>query len=403
MALDLTSFDPALKEIYTQKYVENMVYKNNPLLALLPKDTTFVGDAKPMPIIYGNPSASGTFSDALADTTNSSLKKFVLTRVKKYSVAEIDNETLEASQSNAGAFISAAKTEIDGAMQAVTRRIAVNLYRTSGGAIGRLNGDPSGGTTATLDHYTQALNFEVGMKLEADTVDGGGTKHSGSVTLTAVDRSTATNALTASGNWDTGITSIADNDYLFAKGDYDACVSGLASWIPSSVTSTSFFGVDRTADPTRLGGQRVTGTGLPIEEALIKLARSIGQEGGKPDYCFMSFHQWENLVNSLGSKVQYDTVSVPNANVGFDAIKIYGPTGAIKVIPDQNCPSGVAYMLDMSTWKLCSLGGLPRILKQDGLTFLRSSSADSIQVRVGGYFQLGCMAPGWNGRVSLDN
>lgn len=37
MALDLTTFAPALKAHYTDDMVLNMVYKDNPLLAMMPK------------------------------------------------------------------------------------------------------------------------------------------------------------------------------------------------------------------------------------------------------------------------------------------------------------------------------------------------------------------------------
>ena len=37
MSLDMTSFNSALKQHYTADRVENMVYQDNPLLAMLPK------------------------------------------------------------------------------------------------------------------------------------------------------------------------------------------------------------------------------------------------------------------------------------------------------------------------------------------------------------------------------
>jgi hypothetical protein len=37
MALDLTSFASALKQHYTNDKIENMVYSDNPLFAMLPK------------------------------------------------------------------------------------------------------------------------------------------------------------------------------------------------------------------------------------------------------------------------------------------------------------------------------------------------------------------------------
>lgn len=40
-SLDLSSFASALKQHYTRDRVENMVYKDNPLLAMLPKMKQF--------------------------------------------------------------------------------------------------------------------------------------------------------------------------------------------------------------------------------------------------------------------------------------------------------------------------------------------------------------------------
>jgi hypothetical protein len=55
----------------------------------------------------------------------------------------------------------------------------------------------------------------------------------------------------------------------------------------------------------------------------------------------------------------------------------------------------------MDVWKLYSLGKAPKILDSDGLKFLRDSSADSVEVRVGYYAQLGCRGPGYNVRIAL--
>lgn len=41
MGLDMTSFDAALKAHYTDDMVMNLVFKDNPLLALIPKMENF--------------------------------------------------------------------------------------------------------------------------------------------------------------------------------------------------------------------------------------------------------------------------------------------------------------------------------------------------------------------------
>lgn len=400
MALDLTTFDAALKQHYTADRVENMVYRDNPFLALVPKMEMFGGRNLPIPIVYGNPQGrSATFATAQANKNNSLVEDFVLTRARDYSLADIDNETLKASEGNANAFMEAATTEIDGAIQAITRSLAISLYRSGSGSIGQV-GSGETTTTITLANINDVTNFEVGMELQFDSVDGGGTVHAGTATVTAVDRDAGT--ITSDATFSSQITGIAANDYIFQHGDYDAKLSGLAAWVPTSAPgATAFFGVDRSVDPTRLGGIRYDGSAQPIEEALIDGASRVAREGGAPTHCFMNFVKYAELEKALQAKVRYEDVEVPSAEFGFRALVLSGPRGPIRVFPDHNCPSGQAYLLDLSVWKLYSLGAAPHILETDGLRVLRNASSDSVEVRVGYYAQLGCRAPGWNAVVTL--
>jgi hypothetical protein len=115
----------------------------------------------------------------------------------------------------------------------------------------------------------------------------------------------------------------------------------------------------------------------------------------------MNYSNFADLEKALGSKVSYVDVKA-SPEIGFRGILIHGPRGPIKVIPDQNCPKDVAFMLQMDVWKLYSLGKAPKILDSDGLKFLRDSTADSVEVRVGYYAQLGCRGPGYNVRIKLS-
>jgi hypothetical protein len=158
--------------------------------------------------------------------------------------------------------------------------------------------------------------------------------------------------------------------------------------------------MDRSVDKTRLGGIQITGSNKPIEEALIEAASRIAREGGKPTHVFMSYAKYADLEKSLGSKVQYVDLKV-SAEIGFRGILLNGPRGMMKVIPDQNCPSNKAFMLQLDTWKLYSLGKAPQILNLDSLQSLREDQADAVELRVGAYAQLACNAPGWNGVINF--
>lgn len=408
MALDMTTFDACLKAHYTADAVLDLVYKDNPLLAIMPKMEDFGGKNLPIPLIYGNPQGrSKTFTNAQTRgaATSSLVSDFVLTRVKDYSVATIDNETLEASKGNANAFMEAATTEIDGAINALTRSVAIGMYRTSAAEIGQVSAAPGAGATMviTMKSAGDIANIEVGQILNIHSALSGGTQRISSTGLNdfaviAVDRSAATWSATSLVD---GSVTIAANDYIFVEGDRGLGISGLEAWVPASAPgATAFFGVDRSVDSQRLGGVRYDGSSDPIEEALIEGASRAAREGAKVDHCFISYKKYAQLEKAVGSKVQYVDLKV-TAEVGFRGILVNGPRGPIKVIPDQNCPDNVAFMLQMNTWKLYSLGKAVRVIDTDGLAMLRQASADGVEVRYGFYGNVGCRGPGLNCRVAL--
>ena len=397
MALNMTTFAAALKQHYTNERIENMVYKDNPFLAMVAKYEDFGGENLKLPIKYGIPQGrSATFSDAQANKTNTQLKAFLLTRQADYSLASIANETIEASKGNANAFMEAATVEIDGAIESATRSLAIACFGDGSGAIGQVLATTSSVATFTLKQIDDVTNFEVGMQLKLNaTKTGSSGTLSTAVTVDGINRDTGVITLSAS-------ASLTANHFIYQEGDYDAKIKGLNAWVASTAPAStdSFFGVNRSSDATRLGGIRFDGSSLPIEEALIGGASRVAREGGKPDVCFMNYSNFADLEKALGSKVSYVDVKA-SPEIGFRGILIHGPRGPIKVIPDQNCPKDVAFMLQMDVWKLYSLGKAPKILDSDGLKFLRDSSADSVEVRVGYYAQLGCRGPGYNVRIAL--
>ena len=409
MSLDMTSFDAALKQHYTADRVLDMVYKDNPLFALMPKYESFGGKNLPIPLIYGNPQGrSKTFSNAQTQggTTNTLVTDFVLTRVKDYSIATIDNETLEASKGNANAFMEAATTEIDGAINSLTRSIAIGMYRDSSAQIGQVSVEPSvhaSDVVITMKSAGDITNIEVNQEINIWSAKSGGSQRTSdgsdnTWTVEAVDRSAGTFTLT--GAYDAS-GDIAADDYIFVQGDRGLGVSGLEDWVPATAPgATAFFGVDRSVDTQRLGGVRYDGSADPIEEALIEGASRAAREGAKVDHAFLSYAKYAELEKALGSKVQYVDLKM-TAEVGFRGILINGPRGPIKVIPDQNCADDVCFMLQMSTWKLYSLGKAVKVIDSDGLTMLRQSSADGVEVRYGFYGNVGCRGPGFNCRVAL--
>ena len=413
----------ALKELYTgDDYMKDLVYKKNPLLALIPKDESpsgFAGKYIPVPLVYGTPQGrSATFSSAQGNQTAPQISSFFVYRISNYQLATITNELLEATKDNAGAFVDEAKLVMDTAFRNISNDLALDLFKGGTGSRGQILtiSSPSTGVGATviqLANIQDVVNFEVGMTLVVSATDGGAPS-ADTVVLTSVNRSSGQLRGTASANplsanW-------AVNGYMSVQGDVAVGgststssflkVSGLSAWLPLTAPAPgdSFWGVDRSADPTRLAGVRYDGSSQSIEEALIDGSSLVAREGGQPDMCFMNFASYAALEKSLGAKVQYVDVKHEEADIAFAGIRIHAPYGPITVIPDRNCPSQRAYLLQMDTWKVRSLGKAPHILTYglEGLEGLRVGTADALEIRIGYYANLICNAPGWNCVIQLS-
>lgn len=408
MALDMTTFDDAMKQLYSVERVENMVYADNPLLAMIPKSEKFFGKNIPIPIQYGIPQSRGVTVATAQGVSRDyvGVEQFVLTRVKDYAVATIDGETIMASENDEGAFMEAASAQVDGCIHTLTRSLAQKIYRDGYGSIGVI-GSGYNSTTVVLATTEDIVNFEVGMSLQFAPSNTGTLRSTGTgkTTVTAVDRSSGTLTLAAAPST-LGVA--ANGEYIFQEGDHHATgasrlvLSGLEGWFPATAPggSDSWFGANRSTDVSRLAGQRLDGSAMAIDEALLKGANLVGREGHKITHYFCSFDKYTALELALGAKVQYVDIKV-NPEVGFRGITINGPRGPIKVIPDHNCPSNRAFGLNMETIKLWSLGKMVQVIDTDGLSMLRQSTNDGVEIRYGFYGNLACTAPGSNINVQL--
>lgn len=407
--LDTTAVAAVLKTQYTQKKVQNLVYEQSPLFAMIPKRKDFFGDSKVVAVQIGSPQAAGhNFAVAQANLTPTTYKKFVVTRVRDYIFANLSTEAVDAASNDQGGLLTVMKREFDNAFYTMGRRINTALFQKGGGLIGQIKTGGITGSTITLSDPNQIVNFEIGQVLNLATTDGTtGAKKTGTLTVAGVNRDAG--IITTSVAVATGIPTAAALDFIFQNGDFEATnqgLAGIAAWVPKTapVGGDNFYGLDRSID-SRLYGLRYTaGAGGPIEETLIQAAAKLAREGGRPDVAVMNPLDLANLVTALGSKVIYDrSKSVDNPDFGFEHISFLSPGagGKIKVLPDLNVQTGDCWLLETKSWCFETLKDAPRILDLDGLQMLRSPNSDDYQFRIGWYGNLTCDAPGHNSYVAL--
>ncbi len=384
-----------LKTLWPQSRVEDLVYADHPLFAMMPKSETFYGANMVLAFRYADSAGrSATFSHAQANVRGFTSAKVTLTRVKDYQICQLDSESIEASENDKGALIAALDTELESGFNNISRSLATALYGTGSGSIGRVGSFTS--TTVTLKNIDDVAKFEVGMQLVASSADTTGSRNSAAaMDITAVDRDLGVLTVDT-----TLIAALANDDYLQIEGDWNLKVTGLPGWIPRAAPSaTAFFGLDRTPDVTRLAGLRIDCSGLNPEEAVVTVLSKQSREGGRPSHMMTNHKDFRGIEISIGSKVEYEMASV--GNIGFTGIKVIGPKGVAVVHADQDCDSGLLYSLQMNTWKLYSLKKAPRIFDRDGNKLSRVYNADSWEARIGYFAQLGCTAPGYNANVLM--
>lgn len=417
----------ALKELYTddKDYMKNIVYAKNPLLAMFPKNESpdgFAGKYIPVPLEYANPAGRAhTFANAQNQQTASSVISYFVYAVQDYQLVTITNLLMEQTKSNAGAFVDEASRTLDNGFRNLSNNMAFELFfggTASRGVIGVVS-DVAGTTvTVTLANAQTVVQFEVGMVLQASATDGGAAITGGgsivAVQVTSVNRGTG--VIIGTVVQGTYSTSWVAGYYLQVLGDIGSAgastiagllgLSGLASWVPASdpATSDNFWGVNRSADPTRLAGLRYNAASMTISEGITNALAFGNREGAAFDLIVLDFVSYSTLINELGAKVQYVQLEHDEVEVAFEAIHFHSAYGKIPVLADRSCQAQTAWCLTLDSWKLRTLGKAPHILTygMEGLEGLRVGNADALEIRIAYYGNVINSAPGYNMNVALS-
>lgn len=384
----IANYAAMLKEYYSYKNVSDAVLKDSILLQLIAK-RKMGGKQVPIPIKTSNvQGGSATFATAQSNITQILYSQFLLTHAKDYALARIEGDLLDAANVDAGAFMRASTAIIDSSRDCLRESMSNAVFLDGTGVIGAVGAIAS--SVVTLSQESDIAHFEVGMVVSVYDVTLATLR--GSVAVTAIDEDLykVTLASTPGGTVAT--------DVLIRQGDLNLKMKGLAAWIPSSApSSTAFFGVDRSTNPTRLGGRRYTATGTPIEEALITAKNRLGRYATYPDLCVMSHTKMGDLEKSLGDRKRYGEAKSADGKIGFEVLQIQGNKGPISILADAKCPDNRIYLLTQDSWALHHYGSdIAFFDEMAGGMLKQRPDEDAYEVRIKSYAQLACDAPGQN-------
>ena len=427
-----------LKTKYPDGALPQALYKDFPLLALVKKTTNFDGDFRVVALQNERPQGSSSqFKMAQGVAKGGSLggggsyNRFQVYRTRHYGILRMDGETMKAAVKTSGALVDLWNNETDGVSKNELADLAFQFYGDGTGVRGITNASTAISVTAgvftiPLATAADAVNFNLNMKIQAyasgsqvtygtapaqndETGTGlyvtGINRQTGSIQAKVIVAGVPDLTATIGGLGVTSVSLVRAGDYLAAasvanvgtSGFAQGTIVGVQGWITTPGASDSFWQLNRSVDPVRLAGQVYSGAGLPMNEALMEgEARVLVQGVGSPDTISVNPLDLQNLKKALGSDIVYDRVQSPIAGVSFKSIQYDGANGPMNIIADPFCPRNKAFMLQMSSWELSTLGPAPQMLDWDNNDFLRVNDNDQYEVRFGHYGQLICNNPGAN-------
>ena len=149
-----------------------------------------------------------------------------------------------------------------------------------------------------------------------------------------------------------GGNAISNNDLIYKAGDGSAnrYQSSIPEWVPVKEPSGTFFGMDRSFDPIRLGGFRASLSAneniLQTVDNLLTNAVCYGDKNVRPSAMWMNPFMQRALTYELGkgigNSITYPTSdegkSGRTAQYGYQKVQLDTLYGKFPLELDDNCP-----------------------------------------------------------------
>jgi hypothetical protein len=413
MSLDLAKFDAALKVHYGPQRMAVIGYEGRPFYTMLSKYTKFGGRNMPYPVRYAGPQnlgadfgAANRINSGDPATSSSELAEFLVTRKRKYGMVVLDRETMIASEKDADAFARATTMEIDAGLDGFNDEVHQGLFKSGTGARAALTAVAGTTWTVALSDITR---FEKGMAIQvSDTTTATSILETDIVTILSVNRDAGTLLLSAA------VAGAGVGQHVFRYGDrQQAAITADSQWLNSpglpdiipAVAPTGgdlFRGVDRSQDPTRLAGHRISWAG-DYKKTFMKCGVEMGRHGAKGDkVLFVNHTDLSGIMDEYSDKLEHrSNVAVSEFSAGFEAYSVKTPMGKVTIVPDHQCPAGAGWLLTIADWELVSARAVPHFIDEGG-KFLRSHESDSFKVEFVAYYALACKNPGRSAYVAFS-
>lgn len=409
-----------IRNLWPKEAIVEQIYKADPLLGMIPKDTSFGEKIRYVTVGTSPPQGLGDFQNAKANKSPSTAVEFQVQLASYYGNFSIAGDLFRRYKftGNKAILKDPMVRESQGIIKQARNDFSSFIHGNGGGALGRIKSTSTlASQTVTLDKGADARRIVKGMTLWAATTDGStGTPLTGFVTVAAVGGTADAPTVTIDqATWSGAIAGLTTTSYLFRAGAFgpSTVFYGLDAWCPShSGSPGTFLSVDRNGSPNQLAGIALSLTTKSPRQRIMLAAQAQADSGasdGRLVYV-MNTSNWTDLYFELSGANMLQMTKAPSAPIGslktgvdYDAIKLIGPGGPIEVVASPWAPTGVERLLNLDTWKMASCGDWfhwDDDATPDGP--MLEDAADAREVRAVGDHQLYCTDPWANVRVAVS-
>lgn len=255
-------------------------------------------------------------------------------------------------------------------------------------SLGQVSSNSSGTLTLTEGSFCPTLWLGLkGAVIEAWTAKTGGLQHNADLTITAVDVANRTVTVTGTN------AAVVQNDYLFFKGTQDAGHYGLMA-IAKNVGS--LFGISAATYELWKGNSYDVGTSALTLGKLLQAAALAANKGCKEKLkALVPVAAFQSLVSDEAALRQYSGALSKTAENGFEAIKFFGASGEIEVVPYHFMKAGEFVIFPERWTYIIGSTEMTMALAKDGDMIFDLESTSAKQLRLFSDLQIFCERPGY--------
>ena len=385
MAISTNDNIKALLKVYYKDGVENLMFRNSPLLKKLQKNR-IEGKTYNFSAMYGRGGAvAGDFTKArnLAASVSKNVE-FAVEPGQLFSVYTMNAKEVQASVTRRGAYMKVAGAKMFAASEGFRKTLAASLYGRGYGelcfapASVSFTQDAAADITLPMDAI---MKIDVGSELVIKTsVAGDSTSIKATLTVNAI---TGTNVnVTPSATYETAAT-----DVICLAGSMDASGApllpvGLGGWLPAvgsrtgsswqTYINTKFYNVERKAAPDRLAGAFYAEASSTAKktDAVEALLMQVRRQGSLADMIVMNDEDWLAMSAEIATSNTYftqtSTKESKKAAIGFDSFAASFSTNYVEnIIDDPYCPKGEFFILDSTAVEFDTLTNTDKV--DDGI------------------------------------